>query len=436
MRICLISPLPLLPNSSGATARMVSMVNFLASKGHELSIVLPYIYQGTEPDYLSLRTSNKIRLFKLFSSAVPLSSQEDASIWSFLKKVRDLLPFNVTIFSPAKLARLYIEAKAIKPDIILAEFDGSWLVGYTLSRLLKSPLIVDKHNIESILYYRMLKQAKCRLTLWERFKVRTVLMIEKIVWRTSDGIVTVSDHDLSVAQRLFGFKKHVAVAPNGVEIDEKNRCQNKTEIQRLLHIPFNGKMLIFHGLGTYPPNIDARERILNSILPSTRELLNNDVYAVIVGPGNAPNGKMQMYDNVRLVGELSKKQLFQIIQCSDVAVVPLKSGSGTRIKILDYFSMNVPVVATSLAAEGLPTEDGRDILIRDDDKGIVEAVIRVLSDGHLRESLTQNAKRLVEREFDWKTALEPVERLIWQLGAKDATQNSTLSLSATKTGSA
>jgi polysaccharide biosynthesis protein PslH len=414
MKILLISPLPLFPNSTGATERILNIIYFLSKKGHELTIALPYIYTDTEADYIKLKTHGKIRIFRLLSSVIPPPSGEESSK-SFLKRIRDLVPFNLTIFSPAKLAQLYVEEKTNHPQIILAEFDGSWLVGYILSMLLKSHLIIDKHNVESVLFYRIMKQEKSKLDLLDKFRLYVVLMLEMLVWKKADGIIVVSKRDYTISQRLFGHKNHLVIAPNGIETGKTIYSPNEAETRKWLKIPINARIIVFHGLGTYPPNVDARERIIHSILPLTKELSKEDIYAVIVGPGNAPRNRVLSHNKIRLVGEVSKEQLYQILSCSDVAVVPLKSGSGTRLKILDYFNIGIPVVATALAAEGLYAEDGKNILIRQDDKEFAEAVTKILSENSLRENLSQNAKLLVKDKFDWNTVLNPIEDFAWSL---------------------
>ena len=87
-----------------------------------------------------------------------------------------------------------------------------------------------------------------------------------------------------------------------------------------------------------------------------------------------------------------------------VAVVPLLAGSGTRLKILEAWAAGLPVVSTTLGAEGLPVCDGENILLADGAVHFAEAVLRLLACSSIRESLGKSGRLLLEKEFTWETA--------------------------------
>jgi glycosyltransferase involved in cell wall biosynthesis len=84
---------------------------------------------------------------------------------------------------------------------------------------------------------------------------------------------------------------------------------------------------------------------------------------------------------------------------TDVAIVPLKFESGTRFKILEAGACGIPVVSTTLGAEGIPTTNGRDILIADTPEDFAQAIIRIIQDRQLAERLGLNLKELVTRDY-------------------------------------
>jgi glycosyltransferase involved in cell wall biosynthesis len=87
-----------------------------------------------------------------------------------------------------------------------------------------------------------------------------------------------------------------------------------------------------------------------------------------------------------------------------VAVVPLLAGSGTRLKILEAWAAGLPVVSTTIGAEGLGAKPGTHLLIADGPASIAEAVSRLLTCSALRKSLGNAGRRLLEQEFTWDTA--------------------------------
>jgi glycosyltransferase involved in cell wall biosynthesis len=85
-----------------------------------------------------------------------------------------------------------------------------------------------------------------------------------------------------------------------------------------------------------------------------------------------------------------------------VSIVPIRVGGGTRLKILDGWSMGKAVVSTSIGCEGLETVDGRNILIRDDPTEFAEAVVQVLRDRDLRDRLGHEARKTAEERYAWR----------------------------------
>ena len=87
-----------------------------------------------------------------------------------------------------------------------------------------------------------------------------------------------------------------------------------------------------------------------------------------------------------------------------VFIVPLHAGGGMRVKIIDAWSWGLPVVSTTIGAEGIQYEDGKDILIADSDRAFAEAVTRLLAQPELGNHLGQAGRRKVETVYDWRRA--------------------------------
>jgi glycosyltransferase involved in cell wall biosynthesis len=85
-----------------------------------------------------------------------------------------------------------------------------------------------------------------------------------------------------------------------------------------------------------------------------------------------------------------------------VFIVPLRAGGGMRVKIVDAWCWGVPIVSTSIGAEGIELEDGRNILIADEPQALADAVVRVLRDPPLGRRLRENGRRWVEQRYDWR----------------------------------
>jgi glycosyltransferase involved in cell wall biosynthesis len=193
------------------------------------------------------------------------------------------------------------------------------------------------------------------------------------------------------AQRLHAVAAGVAVSliPNGVD----------TAALRPLPEAAAGRRLVFVGHMRYPPNVDAVRFLARHILPALRARIP-EARLTVVGEG-APRvlGEFSGRNDMDLVGRASCPLPYY--QDAHVAVVPLRAGGGTRLKILEAMALGRPVVSTPLGCEGLAVEDGKHLLIAKDAEAFAAAVARLLTDRALAARLTLQARALVEENYDW-----------------------------------
>jgi len=119
--------------------------------------------------------------------------------------------------------------------------------------------------------------------------------------------------------------------------------------------------------------------------------------------GSNPTEKMreaaEKDPNIIVTGEVEDVRPY--LAAASVMVVPLYKGGGTRFKILEAFAAGCPVVSTTKGAEGLNSEDGVHLLLRDDVEGLTEGIIKIWSDASLRERLVHNGYDLVQSNYSW-----------------------------------
>jgi glycosyltransferase involved in cell wall biosynthesis len=98
-----------------------------------------------------------------------------------------------------------------------------------------------------------------------------------------------------------------------------------------------------------------------------------------------------------------------------LCIVPLLTGEGTRLKILEAFAMGVPVVSTSIGCEGLNVKDGETLLVADTPDAFAESVLRLFRNRMLALTLTKNARALTEAQYDWKIIVSNFQAELMQL---------------------
>ena len=156
--------------------------------------------------------------------------------------------------------------------------------------------------------------------------------------------------------------------------------------------------LLFVGTLDYLPNADAADLLCTAIRDALRRLSPREIAIDIVGAGSDPRlVRLGRLEGVRLHGYASC--LAPFYAAADVAVVPIRAGGGTRLKILEAFAHRVPVVSTTIGAEGLDVTDGEHLLIGDSPASMAHACLRLKSDPAFAALLADRAADLVVRSY-------------------------------------
>jgi len=152
----------------------------------------------------------------------------------------------------------------------------------------------------------------------------------------------------------------------------------------------------------YHPNVDAVRFFRHEIWPLLRDRHPSLVWRLV---GKNPNAVSQFTDGdsrIEVIGPVP--DAVGEIARSRIAVVPLRAGSGTRLKILEAWAAGLPVISTTLGAEGLPARHEEHLLLADTPEKFVLDVTRLLSCPELCETLGAAGRFLLEKEFTWESA--------------------------------
>jgi glycosyltransferase involved in cell wall biosynthesis len=204
------------------------------------------------------------------------------------------------------------------------------------------------------------------------------------VIEATDVTIAVSELEAQAVQALAPDAR-VEVVPNGVDVDFFRPGEE-------LHVP---GYVLFTGLMNYAPNVEGIAWFAQEVLP-----LVGQVELHVVGSTPAPEVEILASTRVAIHGEVPDTRPYQ--WRANVVVVPLLSGAGTRLKILEAAACGNAIVSTSVGAEGLDLTPGRDLLIADSPTEFAQAVAAVLGDDALRARLGREARRASER-YRWET---------------------------------
>jgi len=154
--------------------------------------------------------------------------------------------------------------------------------------------------------------------------------------------------------------------------------------------------VLFQGTLRYPPNAEGARFLVREVAPRLRALVPR-VRIRLVGTTAPGLSGLDDPPSVTLVGQVPDMSVELAV--ADLVVVPLRFGSGTRLKVLEAFAQKVPVVSTTLGAEGLGVGDGVHLLLADTPDGLAGACARLLGDEGLRGRLADAAHELFLRRY-------------------------------------
>ena len=201
----------------------------------------------------------------------------------------------------------------------------------------------------------------------------------------------VSDRERELFTTAFPQRgNQIEVFPNCIDLTDYE-CVDKT-LTRF--------QIIFSGSFRYRPNYDAMQWFVGQVFPLILEQIPG---ARLVITGDHADLPLPQTKNITMAGYVA--DIKSLIASCHVSIVPLWSGGGTRLKILEAMALGTPVVATSKGAEGLRVENGEHILIADDPETFARHVINILSNPELRDFLSSNALHLVKRNYDWRMVM-------------------------------
>lgn len=292
----------------------------------------------------------------------------------------------------------------------IVQMESIHLMAYlsVIRKSLARPRVVcDWHNIESELMQRYSERAPSFLRgTYARRTARRLHALESKATSDFDYHVVVSDRDQEQLLNLNPATR-VSVIENGVDSahysdGELARALRKSTGPRTTRLVFVGSM-------DYHANIHAVVDFARDVWPALHQRYPELTFTVV---GRDPAEEVQQLVSlagVEVTGTVDDVRPYY--REALASVVPLKIGGGSRLKILESMAAGVPVVSTTLGAEGLEVHNGEDIVIADTSEQLIESIADLVQDDATRLRLAAAGRDLVERRYEWSIAGEALFRI-------------------------
>lgn len=390
LRVLAVTPYPMVPPVSGGRLRSFHLVSELLRRGHAVTnwVVstgdepLTWTDDAIKPVLRHIPARKRVGLWRKLEG---LASRYPEGPWACspppsLAEVRDR--FDVAVLFQAHVGRY---AAPLREAGI--------------------PVVYCAENVESELARRLaplaltrISGARFRLDAWKFRKFEASLV------RQASLVTVVSERDAAQLRALVRNAR-IEVLPSGADI---------RGVSFVDHAENRGDVVIFLGTLGYLPNRDAVIWLVERILPLVRAQRPGVKIRLVGSSPPAVFGALSV-DGVELVGLVPDVQ--PELAAADLFVAPLRAGAGTRLKLLEAFAAGIPVVATSIAAEGINAVDHTHLAIADDERAFAHAIVELLSNPAERMSLSLAARRLVEERYHWSAIGNRFESLLGEVVA-------------------
>jgi glycosyltransferase involved in cell wall biosynthesis len=400
LNILYVSPMPPSPPRFGAQARMHGLMTNLARRNDLTAVCLvdrdfdleasrrameayckevvvlenPHGKNGIYKRALQLRSLASRRSFEQHRSTVP-------ALQSAIDRLMARTRFDVVNVEFPYLSYLRFDRAGPRP-----------------------PVVVDAHDIA----YDIVRQFALRSTapsrrLYGAVNWRKLRREELGAFRKASAVTVCSVADQERV-RADDPAIRTVVVPNAADVDlYKPRPEDPAP---------DGRSVVFFGLLATRPNIDGATWFVNEVWPHVVRA-RPDAQCKIIGKGAGKEILDLARPGVEIVGFV--EDLRPHLARAAAIVVPLRLGSGTRLKIVEGMAMGKAIVSTTLGAEGIDVTDGQNILVADEPPAFAAAVVRLMGDPELAASLGAAARKLAVDRYAWSAAADQLENLFREL---------------------
>lgn len=372
------------PLDDGGKIGIYNITKHLALQGHKVTLLS--FAPGQRADIGDLSQ---------FAQVETVTHDERNSVLGALMSLSSTVPYTIGKYH-ATLMEQRVHRLLTDGDFDLIHVDHLHMAYYAVRAKEKFglPIFLREHNFETAIWERFSETTRNPILKWYgRIQLEKMRRYEPQMAEKFDCCLMVTKQDEA---KLRGASSRVktAVVPAGVDVSHFEPGTNEFE---------EPNSILFLGSLDWLPNQDGFWWFYDSIFPRVVAKVPSARLLVV---GKNPPSKLRRLSgpNLSVVGPVDDVRPY--MRRSQVCVVPLRIGSGIRIKILEMFAMKKAIVTTSVGCEGIEVQNGRHLLVVDTEEAFAEATYRLLCDPDLRKSLGEAGRTLVCEHYRWERVVQ------------------------------
>ncbi|MCX6704565.1 MAG: glycosyltransferase family 4 protein [Candidatus Woesebacteria bacterium] len=388
MKILMLTPYLPFPLMSGGQTRSYNLIKNL-SKKHEITL-FSLVKDDKERKYIPEleKFCKKVGVFNRPPKPWTLSN--------ILRTGFSTYPFLVIRNLATK------ENQAIKDELSSGSYDLIHAeTFYVMPHIPRTdiPVLLVEQTIEYLVYKHYVEeQAPKIIAPLLKIDVLKLKYWETYFWKRAKRVVAMSDSDRNQMEKLCPGLS-INIVPNGIDVNYfLAKKKEDVDPPRVLYV----------GNFTWLQNIEAVEDLVNRVWPKIKkEIANAKLW--IVGMHmtdyikNLKSGDIEVTEGMPDIRDAYRK--------STVLVTPIRGPGGTRLKILEAMASALPVVTTTVGAEGLGVKNGKEALISDNLDDLIESSVEVLRNSELAKKLGNSGRKFVENKYTWDVSAEKLDRI-------------------------
>jgi polysaccharide biosynthesis protein PslH len=413
MNILFLTQIIPYPPDAGPKVKTWNVLRYLCEKGHNVTLA-----SFVRPEEMPYIDALKQLCSKVYTVPIRRSRINDAGFW--LRSNFSGRPFLIErddILSMQTLVDQLVRTESVE----VVHSDQFTMTQFALPLLdlgnQRPCIIFDAHNAVWTIVKRMQQNAPWFLKPLAAMETNRVKLYEGRLVREFDYTLAVTEPDRVY---LLQAAAEAEIHSESSSFSAINRAQNRvnvipiavdTDLLKPVRRQPGSANILALGTLSYPPNADGIRWFAREVFPLIRRE-NSAATLTIIGK-KPPNDFLRLAEQypetIKVTGFIP--DLTPFLEQAALMVIPVRAGSGMRVRILEAFARGIPVVTTTIGLEGIEAQVGRDVLVEDSPSEFATTVSNLLNDEALQKLLTANGRHLAESCYDWRVVLQKLDAI-------------------------